>query len=127
MAEEISLKEKIMDKTKHFKTGEVLISEGDIPKEMFLIRKGRVRIKKKGKWVADLKTGDFLGEMGALDRHPRSATAVAIEDTTVSVLEVEELEKKLQENPMIYHLVKSLIKRLRETNRKLYSEDETGS
>jgi len=30
------------------------------------------------------------------------------------------VEKKLQENPMIYHLVKSLIKRLRETDRRLY-------
>ena len=126
MAEEVALKEKVMEKTRHFKTGEVLLSEGDIPKEMFLIREGRVRITRKGKWVVDLKTGDFLGEMGALDRRPRSATAKALEDTTVSVLEVEELEKKLQENPMIYHLVKSLIKRLRETNRKLYSEDETG-
>jgi CRP-like cAMP-binding protein len=121
MGEEVSFKEKIMDKTRHFKPGEVLISEGDIPQEMFLIRKGRVRITKKEKWITDLKTGDFLGEMGALDRHPRSATAVAIEDTTVSVLAVSELEEKLQENPMVYHLVKSLIKRLREADRKLYT------
>jgi len=126
MGEKGPFEEEIMDKTRHFKTGDVLISEGDIPKEMFLIRQGRVRITKKGKWVTDLKTGDFLGEMGALDRHPRSATAIAIEDTTVSVLEVVELEEKLQETPMLYNLVKSLIKRLRETNRKLYSEDETG-
>ncbi len=126
MGEKGPLEEEIMDKTRHFKTGDILISEGDIPKEMFLIRQGRVRITKKGKWVTDLKTGDFLGEMGALDRHPRSATAIAIEDTTVSVLEVVELEEKLQETPMLYNLVKSLIKRLRETNRKLYSEDETG-
>lgn len=116
-----------MNKTRHFKIGEVLIAEGDIPKEMFLIRKGRVRIKKKGKWVTDLKTGEFLGEMGALDKRPRSATAIAIEDTTVSVLEVDELEKKLQKDPMLYHLVKSLIKRLRETDRRLYKKDETGS
>jgi CRP-like cAMP-binding protein len=121
MGEKIAFKEEVMNETKHFKAGEVLISEGDVPKEMFLIRNGRVRITKKGKWITDLKTGDFLGEMGALDRRPRSATAVAIEDTTVSVLAVEELEEKLQENPMIYHLVKSLIKRLRETNRRLYS------
>lgn len=121
MGEEISFKEKVMDKTRHFKPGDTLIAEGDVPKEMFLIRKGRVRITKKGTWITDLKTGDFLGEMGALDRHPRSATAVAIEETTVSVLAVSELEEKLQENPMIYHLVKSLIKRLREANRKLYT------
>jgi len=126
MGEKSTFKEEIMAETKHFKSGEVLISEGDIPNEMFLIREGRVRITKKGKWVTDLKTGDFLGEMGALDRRPRSATAQAIEDTTVSVLVVDELEEKLQEIPMLYHLVKSLIKRLRETDRKLYSEDETG-
>jgi ATP-binding cassette subfamily B protein len=123
VGEESSFKEKIMTETKHFKAGEVLISEGDLPKEMFLIRKGRVRITKKGKWITDLKTGDLLGEMGALDRRARSATAVAIEDTTVSVLAVSELEEKLQENPMIYHLVKSLIKRLREADRKLYADD----
>jgi len=115
-----------MSKTRRFKVGDVLFKEGDISKEIFLIREGRVRINKKGKWVADLKAGDFVGEMGVLDRQPRSATAETIENTVVSVLESNKLQEKLEEEPMVGLLVKTLIKRLRETDRRLYT-DETGS
>ncbi len=107
-------------KTRRFKVGDVLFAEGDIAKEMFLIREGRVRIKKKGEWVADLKTGDFVGEMGVIDRQVRSATAKAIENTVVSVLDADKLQEKLEEEPMIRLLIKLLVKRLRETDRRLY-------
>lgn len=107
-------------KTLRFKVGDVLFSEGDISKEMFLIREGRVRIKKKGKWVADLKVGDFVGEMGVLDRQARSATAEAIENTVVSALDVDVFHEKLEQEPMIGLLIKALIRRLRETDRRLY-------
>lgn len=115
-----------MSRTRRFKVGEILFKEGDLPDEMFLIRQGRVRIKKKGKWVADLKVGDFVGEMGVLDKKPRSATVVALEDTVVSVLDAKNLEEKIEEEPMIGILIRSLIKRLRETDRRLFS-NETGS
>jgi CRP-like cAMP-binding protein len=126
VGKEESFQEKVMSETRRFKVGDVLFKEGDISKEIFLIREGRVRINKKGKWVADLKAGDFVGEMGVLDRQPRSATAEAIENTVVSVLESNKLQEKLEEEPMVGLLVKTLIKRLRETDRRLYT-DETGS
>lgn len=115
-----------MNRTRTFKAGENLFEEGELSKSMFLIQKGRVRIKKKGKWVADLKAGDFVGEMGVLTRRPRSATAVAIEDTRVSILDKEKLEEKFNQEPMIGTLVKTLVKRLRETDRRLV-DNETGS
>lgn len=109
-------------KTLRFKVGDVPFSEGDISKEMFLIREGRVRIKEKGKWVADLKVkvGDFVGEMGVLDRQVRSETAEAIENTVVSALDVDVFHEKLEQEPMIGLLIKTLIRRLRETDRRLY-------
>jgi len=110
----------LSSKTLRLKVGEVLFEEGDISKEMFLIREGRLRIKKKGKWVADLKVGDFVGEMGVIDRKPRSATAKAIEDTVVSVLDSDKLQKRFEEEPLIGLLIKALIRRLRETDRRLY-------
>jgi len=110
----------LRSKTLRFKVGDVPFSEGDISKEMFLIREGRVRIKKKGKWVADLKVGDFVGEMGVLDRQVRSITAEAIKNTVVSALDVDIFHEKLEQEPMIGLLIKALIKRLRETDRRLY-------
>ncbi|TET99521.1 MAG: cyclic nucleotide-binding domain-containing protein [Candidatus Stahlbacteria bacterium] len=107
-------------KTLRFKVGDVMFSEGDISKEMFSIREGRVRIKKKGKWVADLKVGDFVREMGVLDRQVRSATAEAIENTVVSALDVDVFHEKLEQEPMIGLLIKTLIRRIREIGRRLY-------
>lgn len=112
-----------MSHTKRFRAGDTLMKEGDTSDEFYLIREGRVRVKKKDKWIGDLKTGDIVGEMGLIDRKPRSATVVAMDETTVSVMAREELEEKLKREPMINHLVRSLIKRLREADRRLTRDD----
>ncbi len=38
------------------------------------------------KLLTELKAGDFFGEMGLLDKAPRSATVVALEDTLAYVI-----------------------------------------
>uniref|UniRef100_A0A7C4YHL4 Cyclic nucleotide-binding domain-containing protein n=1 Tax=candidate division WOR-3 bacterium TaxID=2052148 RepID=A0A7C4YHL4_UNCW3 len=102
-----------------FKKGEFIFKEGESSYEMYLILKGRVKITKNNVVLNELKSGDFVGEMGVLDRRPRSATAEAIEDTVVQVLDSETLRKKMEEDPLIGALILTLVKRLRETDRRL--------
>lgn len=108
-----------MTKEKSFKKGEIIFKEGDPSYEMYLILRGRVKITKNNVVLAELKSGDFVGEMGVLDRRPRSATAEAIEETIVQILDAETLRKKMEEEPLIGALILTLVKRLRETDRRI--------
>ena len=58
---------------------------------MFLVESGRVQIKlsdTEGDEVvlADLRSGEFFGELVLLDGKPRSADAVIVEDATLAIL-----------------------------------------
>ena len=108
-----------MSSERSYKEGEILFREKEPPREIYLIKKGLIEIQKGGKEIAVLGEGDFLGEMGVIDGRPRSATAIARTDTTVLVIDVDELKKKMEEDPMIGMLITTLIKRLRETDKKL--------
>lgn len=66
--------------------GKVLISEGDRGREFFVIVSGEVEVRRKGRKVATLGPGSFVGEMALLSRSPRSATVTAL--TPVDVLVV---------------------------------------
>ncbi|GMT49791.1 MAG: hypothetical protein IEMM0008_1330 [bacterium] len=87
--------------------GEVIFRENDDGKRMFLIRKGKVRIyktflsgdeelsggKKLERELVILEHGDFFGEMSLLNKEPRAATAVALEES-----EVLEIDRAIFEN-----------------------------
>ncbi|RAU22825.1 cyclic nucleotide-binding protein [Paramagnetospirillum kuznetsovii] len=82
--------EKSME-TREVKAGETIFSIGDHGDELFLIRKGTVRIvlPLAGGHVRHLATfgkGSFFGEMAFLDGEARSAEAVAFTDAHLYVL-----------------------------------------
>jgi len=108
-----------MSKERKYREGEILFKEKEPPREIYLIKEGQIEITKGGKHIAVLGEGDFLGEMGVIDGRPRSATAVAKTDVSVLVIDVEELKKRMEEDPMVGALITTLIRRLRETDKKL--------
>ncbi len=72
---------------RHYKKGEVIFGEGTYQQEMYEIQSGAVGIYKDyGKptqvKLAEIR-GEFFGEMGLIENSNRSATAVALQDTTV--------------------------------------------
>ena len=104
---------------RHYRKGEILFREGDLPSEVFLITEGKVAILKGNVKLATLGSGEFLGEMSVLDGRPRSATAKAEEETKVLALDREELLRKMEEDPLIGALITTLIRRLRDADQKL--------
>ena len=88
-----------------FKKGQIIFNEGDSAECMYDIRWGSVGIyanygTKEEKLLTKLSTEEFFGEMGLIDREPRSATAVALEkDTKVEVIDRECFGAFLQEAP----------------------------
>jgi CRP-like cAMP-binding protein len=66
-----------------YKCGDFIFREGDAGDEMFVIRLGKVDIRLGDKTVATLEQDEIFGEMALVDRHPRSANAVAATDCEV--------------------------------------------
>lgn len=71
-------------------TGHVIIREGEAGKNLFLLRRGRVRIyRTRGRDEVDLMTlaaPSFFGEMSILEEMPRSASVQAVEPVTLLIL-----------------------------------------
>lgn len=78
-------------KGRFLKRGDTLFRKGDEGKALYLIIKGKIKISVTSRLgneviLAILSDGDFFGEMALLDGLPRSADAVANEDTELLVL-----------------------------------------
>ena len=108
--------------------GTVLFSEGEVSRELFVLRRGSVNVLvAQGRLrVASMRAGSTLGEMGFLDGTPRSATAVVAEDALVSVLRRAAVDDLVQSEPVLAHrlmenLGVELSARLRSTNLQLAS------
>jgi len=110
---------------KDFQTGEMLMTEGEIGEEAYLILKGRVRVVKEraGKKIilGLLQTGDIVGEMSLIRKEKRSASVEAVEPTQAAVLNREVLSRNLKKlPPYMEKIVSTLTDRLRSANEKIH-------
>lgn len=108
--------------TCHFRPGEMIFREGDPPGGVYFLRNGRVQISVKlgdGKEqiLAVAKVGDTVGELAALDRGPRTATALALEATTTDYVPQDVFEAGLSAAPgAAVRLLRLMARRLRQTD-----------
>jgi CRP/FNR family transcriptional regulator, cyclic AMP receptor protein len=107
--------------TKYFKKGEEIIKEGMLSDCAYIIDAGKVEVSKKlqnGKKqiITLLNENDIFGEMGLIDGFPRSATVVALEDCTISIMTKGAFNSLAEHNPQaLMPILKVLAKRLRAT------------
>ena len=103
------------------KKGEILLREGDAGAEVYLIESGRLRIYKTHNGlestIAIVGAGEIVGEMSFLDSSTRSASAIAIEDCEVLVLNLNQFHAYLERQPAwLRQIIATLLSRLREQN-----------
>jgi len=107
---------------KNFKPGEIIFKQGDDGHEMYLIRAGKIKISRSAgnieKTLAIIKEGDFFGEMAVIDGSPRSATATAVDDVNLLIVDRDAFKSQLKDNPMIEYVLETMTRRLRDTNRQ---------
>jgi CRP-like cAMP-binding protein len=112
---------------RRFKRGEVIVEQGEKSNTLFIILTGRARVvtsDKRGREVilATMNPGDYIGEMSLIDNEPHSATVRAEVQTDMLALGRTEFARCLPENSsMAYAIMKGLVQRLRQADRKIES------
>lgn len=105
-----------------FQRGESLLREGEYGDVAYVVLRGRVRISREidGQRLrlAVVGPGQVIGEMALVDEKPRSATAIAEEETLVEVISRARFLHVLRTDPeFAIDLLKVLFERLREAQR----------
>ena len=81
--------------------GTVLTREGRPGREFFVLIEGTVDVTQKGKKVAELKGGDWLGEISLLTEKPRTATVTASSPVDVLVITYRRFRNVVETMPSI--------------------------
>ena len=104
-----------------------IMAGGDPTDSLYIVLSGRLKVMmsdSEGKEVilTILGPGEFFGEMGLIDDEPRSATVMTIEPCELLSIAKRDFKKCLAENfEMAMAVMRSLVKRLREADRKIGS------
>ncbi len=110
---------------------EYIFYEGDPGIGLYIVRSGEVVITRNDenneqKELARLGKGDFFGELAMLDNEIRSASAIAVTETTVTVIFKPDLEEFIEKYPskgiyVLKGLAEIIAVRLRTLNKE-YTE-----
>jgi CRP-like cAMP-binding protein len=103
--------------------GTVIVSQEELGDALYVIARGRFKVVLYGETgreiiLSVLSSGDFFGEMALLDKQPRSANVVSIEDGEVLALDRDAFQNHLVGHPSTALAI------LAEMSRRLRHADE---
>jgi CRP/FNR family transcriptional regulator, cyclic AMP receptor protein len=106
--------EQLVDEVE-LRDGMVLIRQGDLGQEFFMILAGKVRVERDGVLLRYLGPGDFLGEIALIHEGRRTATVTAEGPVRAAVLTHQAFHGLLDEHPGLERTVMlALAARVRE-------------
>lgn len=107
--------------------GEYVFLRGTFGKVLYIVIEGLIKIEQptergKVKTLALLGAGECFGEMAIITNLPRSASAIALEDSRLLMLKREVFVSHLQNHPEIsLRIIEVLCQRLTEANEQIKS------
>ena len=81
---------------RQYMPGEIIIREGEVGEELFLISEGEVEVDREGREVARLGPGDFFGELALMSGNPRNANVIATRPVDTYVLGKSDFDSAIQ-------------------------------
>lgn len=81
--------------------GATLIREGERGREFLVVVGGNVRVTRRGRKLADLGAGDFIGEIALVSDVPRTATVTATSPVRLLVVTDREFRHLIEQVPSI--------------------------
>jgi CRP-like cAMP-binding protein len=108
-----------------YKDGDIIFEEGSSGDWIYVVESGAVEISKimhgEKEVLLELGPGEIIGELGFITKMPRTATARAIGDTTVGIIDPISFEQEFNRlSPDFQAVLISLATRLKETTEALY-------
>lgn len=100
---------------------QVIVREGDVDTTFFILLYGKVRVIKNNRKIADLPKGSCFGEMGAINKTPRTAHVIAREPCLVLKLDLKVLERESPDLKVKFYqvFIETLVQRLEDTTKQL--------
>jgi CRP-like cAMP-binding protein len=93
--------------------GRELTREGERGSEFIVIAEGSADVRRRGRTINKLSSGDFLGEIALVTGTPRTATVKTTAPSRVLVLTAPSFRKLLRESPPLQlKVLDALAKRL---------------
>ncbi|MDH4345588.1 MAG: cyclic nucleotide-binding domain-containing protein [Thermoleophilia bacterium] len=81
--------------------GTALMREGERGREFVVLVEGTVKVTRKGRKVAELGDGDFVGEIALVADVPRTATVVASSPLRMLVVSDRAFQRLLRQQPAL--------------------------
>ena len=104
--------------------GEVILREGRLGRELFVILEGTATVTREGHVVNILHAGDYFGELAAIEAVPRSATVQATTDLDVLIVGPREFETMMDIPGFRNALLNGMSRRIREGDDRLAAYEE---
>ncbi len=125
----VALSKEISVLQKSFSEGEVIFSEHDLSRDLYVLLRGKVEVLQQGVKLADLdKGGTFFGEMALLSGQPRSATLRAGKDAVMLQVPPDKLPLLMQQMPdLVMRIAKNLASTVSNLNKELLKAREAVS
>ena len=116
-----ALVQQVVDRVewRRLEAGEVLFRQGDLADAAYFVVGGRLMVLAatsdgSDELIAELGRGEVVGELGLLDRAPRSATVRAVRDTTLAAFSTTMFEELVATSPqMMLNVTRGILTRLR--------------
>jgi CRP-like cAMP-binding protein len=111
----------------HIDEGEVVLREGRLGRELFVILEGSVVVTRTGHVVNEWGAGDYFGELAAIEGVPRTATVTAKTDLDVLIVGPREFEAMMDIPGVRNALLVGMARRIRQADDKLAAYAEGGA
>ena len=94
--------------------GKVLMHQGDVGREFYVVVSGTVDVVRDGKLVRTMGPGEFFGDISLVTERPRTATVTVTSDARFLVLGHREFHSLMEQFPSIrLGVLESIANRLR--------------
>jgi CRP-like cAMP-binding protein len=81
--------------------GAVLTREGDRGREFFVLVEGGAEVRRKGRKVNTMSSGDFFGEIALVSERPRTATVTTTSPAQLVVITDRAFREVMRKQPSI--------------------------
>jgi CRP/FNR family transcriptional regulator, cyclic AMP receptor protein len=103
----------------HVQDGEVILREGRLGRELFIILEGTVVVTRAGRVVNEWGPGHYFGELAAIEAAPRSATVTATSDLDVLIVGPREFDAMMEIPGFRNAVLLGMSRRIREADDQL--------